>query len=80
MSCPDCEGVGGHDCERYGEQAPQKVLDLIAALEDAVNRAKADRRQPYVSRLHDPSVEGWAGDSLLNRARRAARSAEGAET
>ena len=32
MSCPDCEGVGGHDCAAYGQRTPDEKLIRMAEL------------------------------------------------
>lgn len=31
MSCPDCEGVGGHDCERMAETTPARAGYALGA-------------------------------------------------
>ena len=32
MSCPDCEGVGGHDCAAYGQRTPAEKLIRMGEL------------------------------------------------
>ena len=55
MSCPDCEGVGGHDCAAYGRMAelttaygymPQVLQD--GAWTDLLNKCVSRRSTAHV--------------------------------